>query len=94
MLKSQESRPTPPPPPLAVQRSPSSTPPLVPRSPSCLARYSHVDPSPKEPKHAAKKGFFSAFIPLKKRNSFRKDPKKKKVRFAPDEVELYNWDYS
>ncbi|KAK1734320.1 hypothetical protein QTG54_015087 [Skeletonema marinoi] len=93
MLKSQES-PTPPPPPFVVPRSPSSTPPLVPRSPSCLARYSHVDPAPKEQKHAAKKGFFSAFIPLKKRNSFKKDPKKKKVRFAPDEVEPYNWDYS
>jgi len=69
------------------QRSTPPPPPLV-RSPSCLARYSKIDPSPKTQKNAAKKGFFSAF---RKKNAFNK---KKKVRFAPDEVELHKYDYS
>eukprot|EP00984_Skeletonema_dohrnii_P025969 scaffold15214_cov69-Skeletonema_dohrnii-CCMP3373.AAC.1 len=68
------------------QQSTPPPPPPVPRSPSCLALYSKIDPSPKPQKNAAKKGFFSAF---RKKNS-----KRKKVRFAPDEVELYNYDYS
>eukprot|EP00985_Skeletonema_marinoi_P000861 scaffold353_cov161-Skeletonema_marinoi.AAC.3 len=75
---------------LKVQGNQQSTPPPpppVPRSPSCLARYSKIDPSPKPQKNAAKKGFFSA---LRKKNAFNK----KKVRFAPDEVELYDYDYS